>query len=68
MVTPAAYGISWARGRIRDAVGAFTTATATPDLNHFFDLRPNLWQHQILNPLSQSRDWTHIFTETTLGP
>ena len=24
--------------------------------------------HQILNPLSEGRDQTHIFTETTLGP
>ena len=40
---------------------AYTTATAKPDLRWVCDL----WQHQILNPLSQARDWTHILTDTS---
>ena len=31
MATPAAYGSSWARGRIRAAMEAYATATAMPD-------------------------------------
>ena len=30
---------------------AYTTATATPDLSHIFDLHHSSQQHQILNPL-----------------
>ena len=28
---------------------------------------PQLWQQQILNPLSETRDWTCILTDTVLG-
>ena len=35
---------------------AYTTATATPDLSHLFDLRHSLQQHRILNPLNETRD------------
>ena len=35
---------------------AYTTATATPGLSHTSELLHNLWQHQILNPLSKGRD------------
>ena len=33
----------------------YTTATATPDLSCISDLCHRLWQHQILNPLSEAR-------------
>ena len=50
------YGCTWARGRIGAAVGAYTTATATPDPSHICDLHCGLLQCQILNPLSEARD------------
>ena len=40
---------------------AYTIATAMPDpgCDH------SLWQCQILNPLSEARDWTHILKDTS---
>ena len=35
---------------------AYTTATATPDPNHVYDLHHSSWQYQILNPLKKARD------------
>ena len=49
MAAPAAYGSSLARGPFGAAAGTYTTATATPDLSHIFDLRCSLGQHRILN-------------------
>ena len=46
---------------------AYATATAMWDLSHICDLMPQLRQHQILNPLSEARDQTHILTDTMLG-
>ena len=57
---PEAYGSSLARGRIRAAVGGYTTATATPDSGHIFDLRCSWQQCQILNPLSDPRSNPHF--------
>ena len=42
----------------------YTTATTTPYLSHICDLSCSLCQHQILNPLSQARDQTHILLDT----
>ena len=42
------------------------TATATPYPSHVCDLHRNL-RHQILNPLSEARDGTHILMDTMLG-
>ena len=41
---------------------AYATATVTPDLSHICDLDHSLQQCQILIPLSESRDQTHILT------
>ena len=38
---------------------AYTTATATPDTSHIYNLHHSSWQLQILNSLSKARDWTH---------
>ena len=38
---------------------ACATAIATWDLSHICDLHYSSQQHQILNPLSEARDWTH---------
>ena len=35
---------------------AYTTATATPDPSHVYDLHHSSWQRWILNPLSEARD------------
>ena len=43
---------------------AYTTATASQVLSHICDLHHSSWQHQILNPLSGSRDQTHIFMDS----
>ena len=56
-----AYGSSQARSCIRTA----DTARATPDLNPIWDLHHSSQQHQILNPVSETRYWTCIFTETS---
>ena len=61
---PSAYGSSKARSQIGAAAETYATATATPDVNHIWDLCCSLGQSWILNPLSQARDQTHILTET----
>ena len=47
---------------------AHATATATPDANPTWDLCHSLWQHWILQPLSEARDQTRILTATMPGP
>ena len=37
---------------------AYTIATAMLDLSHICDLHHSSWQHWILDPLSETRDWT----------
>ena len=39
---------------------AYATATAMWDLSRVCDLHDNSWQHWIHNPLSKTRDQTHI--------
>ena len=55
-----ACGGSQVRGLIRAVAAAYARATATPDLSHICDLHHRPRQHQILNPLSKSRDRTRI--------
>ena len=57
--TPAAYGSSRARDWTGAAAGAYDTATAMLDPSHICNL------HQILNPLSEAKDWTHILMDTS---
>ena len=38
---------------------ACTTATATRDLSHIFNLHHSSWQRQMLNPLMEARDQTY---------
>ena len=52
-------------GQIRTALPAYTTAT--PDLSHVCKLHYSSRQHWIINPLSQARNQTHIFTDTMSG-
>ena len=44
---------------------ACTTATATLDPSHMCNLHHSSRQYQILNPLSEARDWTCIFMDTS---
>ena len=44
---------------------AFTTATATWDPSHVFDLHYSLRQHKILNPPSEAMDQTRILMHTS---
>ena len=37
---------------------AYATAIAMQDLSHVWDLEWSSWQCQVLNPLSEARDWT----------
>ena len=57
-----AYGSSQARGQI-GAVAA--TATATQDPSHFCDLHHSSRQHQIINPLIEAKDRTHILMDAS---
>ena len=54
--TPAAYRGSQARGPIGAVATGLTTATASWNLSHIFDLYHSSWQCQILNLLSEVRD------------
>ena len=56
----AAYGSSRLGFQLELYPPAYTTATATQDLNQVCDLHYNSWQCQILNPLGRARDRTHI--------
>ena len=44
---------------------AYATATATLDLSHVFSLYHSLQRYWILKPLSEARDWTLIFMDTS---
>ena len=68
VTVPVAYGGSWARGPIGASAVACVTATATLNLSHICDPWCSLWQHQILNLLSQARDWTSQRKLRVLNP
>ena len=44
---------------------AYTTVTAMPELSHICDLYHSSWQFQILNPLSEDRNQSHILMDTS---
>ena len=44
---------------------AYTTAIATRDPSRVYDLCHNSRQRQILNPLSEARDWTRVLMDTS---
>ena len=59
--TPEAYGNSQARGQIGAAAAATATATAMQILlSRVMTYASSSQQHQILNALSEARDWTRI--------
>ena len=59
VATPAAYGVSLARGQSELQLPTYTIDTATQDLSHVCDLYHSSQQRQSLNPLSKAaRDRT----------
>ena len=44
---------------------AYATATAMPNLSYVCDLHHSSWQHQILNPLSETRDQICVLVDTS---
>ena len=44
---------------------AYTTATATPDGSHVFNLHHSSQKCQIINPLSEARDQTCVLIGTS---
>ena len=44
---------------------AYTTATAMPDPSCIRDLHHSSPHHQILNPLREARDRTHVLMDTS---
>ena len=62
-VTPVAHLTSVARGQIGAAAKAYATAMAPSDPNCICNLRCSLQQHQILNPLREVRDGTHLLMD-----
>ena len=60
--SPAAYGVSQARGQIGAVAAGYTTATAMSDPSQVWDLHHSAWQLQILNPLSEAWDQTRNLT------
>ena len=47
---------------------AYTTATATQDLNHVCDLHHSSQQHWILSSLIEARDGTCVLMDTSWVP
>ena len=52
-------------GQIIVTAASLDTTTATRDPSHVCNLHPSSQQHWILNPLSEARDQTHIFMDTS---
>ena len=57
-----AYGSSWELQQL-----AYAMVTATQDLSCICNLHCNLWQCQILNPLSKAGDQIHTLKDTMSG-
>ena len=62
---PTACERSQARGRIGAPAPAYTTATATQNPSHVYDLHHSSRQCRILKPLSKARDRTCILMDTS---
>ena len=60
---PAGYGGSRLEVESELQLPAYTTATATWDPSCICDLHHSSQQHQILNPLIETRDGTHVLMD-----
>ena len=47
---------------------AYSTATVKPDSSHVGNIQHRSWQHRIPDPLSKSKDRTHILMDTSWIP
>ena len=65
MATPAAFGSSQARGLIGTRAAGLHHSHSTTRSKHICDLLHNSQQCQILNPLSEAKDQTHILMDTS---
>ena len=65
MATPAAYEIPRLGVESELQLPSYTTATATSNLSTTWDLCCSVWQHWILNPLSEARDRTYTLMDTS---
>ena len=61
---PVAYAGFLARGQIRAATASLHHSHLTPNPSCICDLHHSSWQCEILNPLSEARDWTGILMDT----
>ena len=65
---PATYGSSQVGVKLELQLLIYPTVTALWDLSHVCDLHHSSRQHQILNSLSEARDWTCILMYTNQVP
>ena len=65
LAAPVAYGASQARVKSEMKPMAYVTAIAMPNLRRICDLHHSSQQRQILKPLSEARDQTHILMDTS---
>ena len=65
MDAPLAYGSSQTRGKNGTAAEPYATAMAMLDPSYICHLLHSLWQHWMLNPLSEARDQTHNLMDTS---
>ena len=63
--TPMAYGSFCAKGQIRDAAASLCQSHGHVGSEAYLQPTWQLWQHQILYPLSESRDGTRILMDTS---
>ena len=63
--TPIAYGCSQARGQIGATAAAYATVTETWDPSCICDLHHSSRKRWIPDPLSETRDLTHILMDTS---
>ena len=56
------------RPELEQQLLAYVTATAMPDMSHVCNLHHSSWQHLILTPLSEARDWIYVLLDASLFP
>ena len=62
---PTAYGGSQARGPIGAVASGLHQGHSNKDPSHVCNLHRSSWQHQILNPLIESRDRTSVLIDAS---
>ena len=57
--------VPWLGGELELQVLGYTIPTATQALSHICDLHQSTQQRQILHPLSEARNQTHMLMDTS---